>query len=66
MVEALRFVEALVQWPAPAICIAAVSFLIFSPPYVVTVNSTFSRTTYLTQNHIFEQILAFFNGLEAP
>ena len=31
MVEVLRFVEALVQWPGPAISIAAVSFLIYFP-----------------------------------
>ena len=30
------------------------------------VNSNISKTTYLTQNHIIEQILAFFNGWEAP
>ena len=64
MVGVLRFVQALAQWPGPAISIAAVSFLIYSPPYVV--NSTFSKTTYLSQNHVIGQILAFFNGLEAP
>ena len=32
MVVALRFVQALAQWPGPAISIAAVSFLIYFPP----------------------------------